>query len=320
MSDRLEDDLMEDLMAEPEGRSQHAMDEFDEVSEFDEASEFDELEESFDEGEEGFDEEGAEDELEEAVSDALDAEDFDEFWGKIGGFLKKVGRGVGSVARVVAPIASAIPIPQAQLIGRVAGMVGKVLADEGDEMDALEELADFGEDEATVRVAAPVVAGLAIRTGLKHHAARIAPAQRRQLVHAVTAATKRIGQVHGPRAVIAMPAIVHHARRVAVRRGLPASALPQLVRRIAQKAVRSPQVVRKLARTATRLRTGPGIGRRRYGARGVASGIGGTMTRGAYRSAGGFAGGMRGGAVCPSCGRRRSMHFRGPIRLTIESA
>ena len=157
----------------------------------------------------------------------LSQDDFDEFLGQ-DRWLSQEGRQGRrhSVARVVAPIASMIPIPQAQLIGRVAGAVGKVLADEGDEFDALDELADFGEDEAEIRLAAPVIAGLAIRSGLHHHAARLHPAQRLPLVQAVTTATKQISRAHGPRAITAIPGIVHQARRIAARRSLPASALP----------------------------------------------------------------------------------------------
>jgi hypothetical protein len=197
MSDRLDDDLMEDLMDEPEGRGQHAMDEYDEASY--------ELEDAYDEGEESFEGEESAEKFEELVADALEAEEFDEFWGKIGGFLKKVGRGVGSAARVVAPLASALPIPQAQAIGKIAGLVGNVLADEGNEFDALQELANYGEDEAVVRVAAPAIAGLAIRAGLKHRAARVPTGVRRDLVRTVTATTKHIARAHGSRAVVAVP-------------------------------------------------------------------------------------------------------------------
>jgi len=333
MSDRLEDDLMEDLMAEPEGRS-HAMDEFDEAEG---ADEFDEL----DEAEDLAEDESGMDELEEAVAEALDSEDFDEFWGKIGGFLKKAARGVGSVARVVAPIANMIPIPQAQMIGKVAGVLGDVLADEGDEMDALEDLADLGdEDEAAVHVAAPVIAGLAIRQGLKHHATRIAPVQKRQLVRAVTIAARQISRAHGPRAVVAVPGIVRHARAIAVRRGLPASALPHLVKRVAAKAVRSPVALRKLHRTAVQLRGGAirrrglrGAGGMHVGSYRSAGSHGGTMSMGGHRGGGTYrssgvlrggggmarSGGGVAGAVCPGCGRRRSWRLDGPVRLTIES-
>jgi hypothetical protein len=308
MSDRLEDDLLEDLGGEPEGRS-HAMDEFDDPAEFDE------FDDSMDDLGDPFDSDNMMDEFEDVVADALGADDVDEFWGKIGGFLKKVGRGVGNVARVVAPIANMIPLPQAQAIGRIANVVGKVLADEGDEMDALDELADYADDDEAMDALAPAVAGLAIRSAVKN-VARLPHPQRKQLVQAVTAATRHVARTHGPRVAAATaPGIVHHARRMAVRQGLPASRLPQLVKRTAAAAVRSPQAVRKLARTATALRSSsmPTRRLRRRGGMGGVGGMGGTAlgTSGAAR---------RGAAAaCPHCGRRRSWQMHGPVRLTIES-
>src|ERR1700741_681894 len=109
MSDRFEDDLMEDLMTEP-----HAVDEFDEADEaeeaeaFEDADELDEAEE-LDEGDEleeeyeaadvydSAEDYDAVDELEEAMTDALEAADEDEFWGGFGKILRRVGRTVGSV-------------------------------------------------------------------------------------------------------------------------------------------------------------------------------------------------------------------------------
>lgn len=309
MSDKFEDDLLEDLGGEPEGRS-HAMDEFDD------SAEFDEFDNSMEDPGDGFESDDMEDEFEDVVADALGADDVDEFWGKIGGFLKKVGRGVGSVARIVAPIASAIPLPQTQAIGRIAGLVGKVLADEGDEMDALDEMADYADDEDAMDALAPAVAGLAIRSAVKN-VARLPHHHRKQLVQAVTAATKHINRTHGPRvAAAAVPGIVHHARRIVVRRGLPVSRLPHAVKRTAAAAVRSPRVARKLMHTASALRTGS-MGPRRMrhrNAMGRAGRIGGY----GGLSPAGFGATRRGAAACPHCGRRRTLNLHGPVRLTIE--
>src|SRR5580692_6194397 len=139
MSDRFEDDLMEDLMTEPQA-SGHAADEFDEADQVEEEGL--EAADAYDSAED-YD---AADELEEAMTDALEAADEDEFFGGFGKILRRVGRTVGSVARRVAPIAKMIPIPQAQLIGRAADLVGKVMADEGDEMDGFDDLADYADD------------------------------------------------------------------------------------------------------------------------------------------------------------------------------
>ena len=110
------------------------------------------------------------DEFIEGIASILGADDADEFFGGFKNILKTVG----NVARKVAPIAKMIPIPQAQLIGGAADMIGNVLADEGDEFDALDAMADYAEEEEDgFDALAPAVAGLAIRSALKHKAAQI---------------------------------------------------------------------------------------------------------------------------------------------------
>jgi len=58
--------------------------------------------------------------MEEAMADALEADDSDEFLRRVSrgirsaaNMARQVGRGVGQATRVVSPIASAIPLPQA---------------------------------------------------------------------------------------------------------------------------------------------------------------------------------------------------------------
>jgi hypothetical protein len=373
MSDRFEDDLMEDLMAEPQA-SGHPADEFDEAEEaeaFDEADEFDEAEE-FDEADEFEDAEGFEaaeaydsgeeydaaDELEEAMTDALEAEDEDEFFGGFGKILRKVGKTVGSVARRVAPIAKFIPLPQAQLIGRAADLIGNVLADEGDEFDSLDALAELADEEDGFDALAPVVAGLAIRGALKHKAAHLPREHRRLLVKTVAAATKQIARKHGAAAAIAAPAIVRAARKIVLRKRLPVAQLPRIVKSVARVALRSPRTLRKLVRVAARLRAAPGGLRHRHrghrraysggywrfgGAAPVGTGMsltgapsakfgapGKIRAGGGYRALGGGyralgGGGYRvlggGGAAggCPTC-QGRSFRFRGPVTVTIHSS
>jgi hypothetical protein len=269
MSDRLEDDLMEDLMAEPEGRGGSA-DEFDEVEGYDEADESDEADEydeydEYDEADEFDESEGDEgaDELEEVVAEALEADDADEF--NFGGFLKKIGAG----ARKVASVAKMIPLPQAQLIGGAADMIGNILADEGDEFDALDAMADFAEEEDGFDALAPVVAGLAIKGALKTKAAKIPPVTRRKLVKAVSTATKQLARKHGAHAAVAAPAIVHAARKIVARRGLPAKHLPAVVKRVTKVALRSPRTMHRLVNTGTRMRAMAGSSSRTAGYHGV---------------------------------------------------
>jgi hypothetical protein len=203
------------------------------------------------------------------------------------------------------------------MIGRAAGLIGNVLADEGDEFDAFDDLADFADDEDALDALAPVVAGVALRAGLKRQVGRLPRAHRRRLVKTVTAAARHLARRHGPRAVRVMPAIVAHARKIAIRRRLHPRHLPRLVAQTARAPVRSPRALRKLARTSNRLRTAR-LGRQRYG--GSARRMGRHRSRG--RSLGMMGSVRRGrthGGICPTCGRRRTMRFHGPVHLTIEA-
>jgi hypothetical protein len=339
MSDRFEDDLMEDLLAEPEGRGASA-DEYDEAEAYDEADEVDEADE-WDEADEidevdevdEYEAYDATDELEEAVADVLGAEDADEFWGGFKKVLGKVGSAVGSAARTVAPIAKMIPLPQAQLIGRVADTIGNVLADEGDEFDAIDAVADYAEEEEDgIDALSPAVAGLAIRSALKNKTAAIPRVHRRRLVKAVSTATKQLARKHGAHAAVAAPAIVRAARKIVARRGGTSKQLPAVVNRVARTALRSPRAMRRLVNTGARMRAAApsalrtagsrGLRRRRFRSVGFSSAgsAAGVKSRGLGRSSRYSAGGGAdpGGSYCPHC-RRRTYHLRGPVALTIVS-
>lgn len=267
-------DVMDDLFAEtvegpackgPACMRQGAGFELDEGADvFEEADGFEAMEDwaAEDEFLDFGEEEGMDvmDAMEAAVADALGAEDTDEFFRSIARGLRRVGGTVGRVARRVAPvagriargiapIASAIPLPWTQTIGRVANVVGRLMADEADKFEALGEMMDLAEDEDLFDAAAPVVAGLAIRSMIPN-VARLAPATRRRLVSAVSRTTRTLARRQGPQAARAVPAIVAQARRAAVRRRLPPQALPQVVRQTAAQVVRSPRLARRLAAAA----------------------------------------------------------------------
>jgi hypothetical protein len=271
--------------------------------------------------------------MEDAVTDALDADTADEFFGKLRGILKKV-------APFVSKIAPLLPIPGAGLIGKAAEVIGNVAADDADEMDALDGMIDVADEAEAFDAMAPVAAGLAIRKAVPK-AARIPRPERKQLVRATTAAARHIARRHGPRAAVAVPAIVRHARKIAVQTGAPVQQLPQIVRRIAAKVARSPQLVRRFANAATRMRTAPGMparagyrgGRYRwptsgYGPRwGYAPGgyYEGRVARPAtgrygarYARPYSYGYGPGGGAWCANCGSR-SVTLQGPVRITVES-
>jgi hypothetical protein len=248
-------------------------------------------EDLWDEGD-AFEDQDAFDAMEEAVADALGADESDEFFRRlargirgvarrVGGVVRRVAPVVGRIARTVAPIASMIPIPQAQLIGRVAGLVGRLTADEADEFDALDEMLDFAEDEDAIDAAAPVIAGLTIRSTIPN-VARLPRQTRRQLVRSVTQATRTLARRQGPQAARAVPAVVRQARRVSVRRRLAPQALPRAVARTASQVARSPRLVRRLARTTT------------------------TCSQ------------AQATATCPNCGQRQRFRLAGPVRMTVQ--
>jgi hypothetical protein len=190
--------------------------------------------------------------MEAAIADALAAEDSDEFLRRVvqgvrraAQVARSAGRVVGQVARTVAPIASAIPLPQAQAIGRVAQVAGRLLADGVDEFEALDELLVFAETEEAIDAAIPVIAGLTIRSVMPR-AARLDRTTRRQLVRSVSQSTRTLARRQGPQAIRAVPRVVQAVLRTAQRRRIPAHQLPQAVRRTTARVASNPRLIHRL--------------------------------------------------------------------------
>jgi hypothetical protein len=208
-----------------------------------------------------FDEGDAFDLMEEAMADALAAEDTDEFLRRlrraarsVGRVARTVGRGVGQVARTVAPIARLIPHPAAQAVGRVASIAGRLLADGADELEALDELVDMADDEYFIDAAAPTMAGLAIHGTMPQTAASLPQPVRQQLVQATTQTARTLARQQGPQAVRALPGVVQTAQRVARRQGASARQLPQITRKVGARIARNPALLRRLLRANPALR------------------------------------------------------------------
>jgi hypothetical protein len=286
MSDAFESEVMDDLFyesAEGPSRMRHG-DEFEEFDALEEGFE-DGFEEEFEDGFEEMEDLGEEyayeemdalEAMEDAVADALEEEDTDEFFRRLARIARRVGRGVGQVARrvapvvgriarTVAPIASAIPLPQAQAIGRVAGLLGRVLPNRADEFEALDEVLDLAEEEDAIDAAAPIIAGLTVRRTMPG-VARQPRTVRRQIVRSVSQATRTVARRQGPQAARAIPRVVQAVQRTVRRRGLPARAVAPAVRRAATRVARSPRVARRLAGPAAR--RGMARGRQSYTLRG----------------------------------------------------
>lgn len=236
------------------------MDEF-EADDYDEYEEFDEFEEDY----------AAEDAMDNVMAYALGAEDADEFFGRLFKGLKKIGKKVvrgirkaapvvGRIARGVSRVASVIPHPYAQAIGRVAGVVGKAArlaqrlrAEGATEEEALEAFAEMAVRD---RRALPIVAGLTARTVLKSKGARMSPAARKQAVKQMKGAARTLVKRRGSKAIRALPKIAKSVKRTAAIKGTPPIAATKVVRRTAAKVAKSPALTRKLARpsaTAKRL-------------------------------------------------------------------
>jgi hypothetical protein len=294
MYQTFESDVMEDLLyEEAEGPARRYADGFEEFElgedAYDGFEEFDGFEAMEDWAEDAYAEEDAIDALEDAVADALGADDTDEFFrrlargirnvaSRVGRVIRPAASMVGRIARTVAPVASLIP-GVGTAIGGVANILGQLMADGADEFESLDEMFDFAEDEGAIDAAAPVIAGLTIRSTMPG-VSRLSRPARRQLVRSVSQATRTIARRQGPQAARAVTPIVRSVQRAAQQRRLPARAVPATIRSTAARVARSPQTARRLAaRAGAAARRTPG---------------------------------------CPTCGRSRRYSLRGPVTISIR--
>jgi hypothetical protein len=304
------DDEFIGRLAGPATGGGSAFEEYDESDEFDladEADEGDELEhaDEWDTGEEL-------DTMEDAVAEAMDAADGDEFFRRLRRIARSVGRGIGSAARVIGPIASALPIPQAQLIGRIANVAGRMLADGADEFEVFDDLVD-GLDEDSIDAAAPLLAGMVVRRTLPVMA-RATPQVRRAVVSGVAQAVRTAARRQGPPAARAVARAVRAARPLIQRGRVAPRAAARIVQRVAQQVAQRPQAVRRLARplvTASRRATPRGASANVV-ARTVAP-VARRVAATSVRRAPGASGG-----ICPHCAGRQ-LRLRGPVTITIRS-
>jgi hypothetical protein len=244
------------------------------------------------------------DAIDNAVADALESEDADEFLGNVIKIARQVGRGVGKAARFVAPLAKAIPLPQAQAIGQIADVAGRLLADGADEFEAFDDLVDLAEEEDNIDAAAPVAAGLAVRK-LMPAVARLPRQQRRQIVKSVSRAIRTVAHRHGPRAARAVPKVLKAVQRAVRQHRIPGRALPRAVHRAALRLAHRPRTLRRLAGPVAAMARGrrlaTGGPRRRwmdgYGGRWMPGGVA------RRRGMGGYAGRWMPGGIA----RRRKM-------------
>jgi hypothetical protein len=291
MSERFQADVMEDMLAEAtEGPAQTGFDAGEDGGDSweggeDEGDEFlgviggaggaqaaDEYEDTGDdgfEGDAGYDEVDAAS-LEDAVADAMEEEDADEFFRRLRriargavNVARGVGRGIGQVARVAAPILSAIPLPQAQALGRIAGVAGRLLADGADEFEAIDTLVESYDDSA-IDAAAPLIAGMALRRVMPQ-ISTLPRQARRQLVRSTSQAVRVLVRRQGAPAARAAARILQTAQRAVRQRQMAPRAVPQAVRRAAQRVAQTPRAVQRLARPLSPAGASGAIAGPRYG-------------------------------------------------------
>jgi len=183
------------------------------------------------------------------LSNALGAEDEDEFFGKlfkgIKAVAKRVAPVVGKIARAAAPVLSAIPHPYAQIGSKVANVLGKLKAEGATTEDALEAVAELAVRD---RRAVPVVAGLAARTLVKNRGATMSPAQRRGAINNATRAAKTLINRGGPQAIRALPRVAKSVRRATAAKGTPPAVRAQVLQRTAAKVAQKPALLQRLSR------------------------------------------------------------------------
>jgi hypothetical protein len=229
------------------------------------------------------------DALEEAVADALDAEDSDEFFRQLVGGISRVAgaarrgattagrvaRGVGRAAQTAGRVAGQVQRvagragraanPLASILGQVAPLLQQYAAQGFDELDALEDLADLFADEE-LDEALPVIAGIAARTMVRPVLRRAALSSplRRQIVHSTTQVARNLVRRQGPAALRALPRIAQSVGQTAARRRLSPSRLPQAIRQTGARVAAQPRLVGQLSRPAPGMRrtsVRPGRGR-----------------------------------------------------------
>ncbi len=227
MEDEFEEDAFDEAFYDAEG-----YEEMDDFGEFEESDLYYGDSDGYEDGYEAFES------LDEAAADALEAEDTDEFIGAIASAVPKV---FGFVKRIVQRI-------RARRRARRARRRGGQRADEGDLLEAFDELVDMTEDEEDLEAAAPVMAALSLRSAVPG-IARASKSKRLKLVKAVKSATKKIARRQGKKATKSVPAVVKIAKKKARVTGQP---LARAVVSTAAKVARNPAVARKLSRQVTK--------------------------------------------------------------------
>jgi hypothetical protein len=252
--------------------------------------------------------EGDEDAFETGMAHALAAEDTDEFFRRVGRFIRRAAPVVGRIARAAAPILRVIPHPIAQGAATAANLLGRLRFEGASEDEALEAMAELAARNPRI---IPVVAGLAARTLVRRAGAAMPTAVRRQVVRNVARAAQTLVRSGGPARIRALPRVVRSVQRTAATRRTPPAVRPRVALNTARRVAASPRLARRLSRPLPR---GRALVRRAVaGGRALRGGMRGPMMRG-------MGGPMMRGAGMRGIGRLgRSFVYRG-VRVTATRA
>lgn len=255
--DELDDDSFDGEGLDDDALSADSMDEAgDDLDAFAEGDDESELASDFDSGD-AFDD-GMDDEaLVDLFSDALDAEDEDQFLGAAFRRLRRFARTplVRRMLQRAMPAALRLArqaAPQlSRGIGQIRGIVGSL------SMDAFADLAaDYG-DEAMDEFA-PVTAAMGAfrvaRALRQRQAGRLPRPLARGIMRASLGVARALTRRVGPSAMRVVPPVLRAVARLIAGGRVRPRQVPQAIRRAAQRVVRSPAAMRRLAQPTPAVR------------------------------------------------------------------
>lgn len=224
-------DLAEDAWAFSEGDDELEAEEFN----------------GFLEGDDDFEDVDA---LDQVVAFALEAEEADEFLAGLAKGIwdnrKKIAGAVGKVARVAAPVLSAIPLPQTQAIGAVAKLAGRALPFEAEsEAEALDIVAEMAKRNPPA--ALPAVVGLAAKKLCGRRGPTMSMAARQDVARKVRQAVTALVRKQGGKGAPAVAQIVKRVNAAASGKAASPNKKAAVVKRVADRTALRPSMTQALA-------------------------------------------------------------------------
>ncbi len=225
-------DLAEDTWAFSEGEDELEAEGFDD---FLESDDFDGMEE---------------DALDEIVAFALEADEAGPFLASLAKGIwdnrKKIAGAVGKVARGVGAVASKIPLPQAQAIGAVAQLAGKVLPFEAEsENEALDIAAEMA--KLNPLPALPLVVGLAAKRLCGRRGPVMSMAARQDVARKVRQAVTALVRKQGGKGAPAVAQIVRRVNATAIGKAASPNKKATVVQRVAGRTASRSSMTQALA-------------------------------------------------------------------------